>query len=96
MGVSDPVGLGLVASLARPGGNVTGFSNTVSQLTPKRLELLSELVPQAKVIALLENPNSPTTHREPEVYPETTVNRGSAGSNVSRERASYGQKLVTA
>ena len=58
-GVSDPVGLGLVASLARPGGNVTGFSNIVSQLTPKRLELLSELVPQAKVIALLMHPNSP-------------------------------------
>ena len=65
MGVSDPVGLGLVASLARPGGNVTGFSNIVSQLTPKRLELLSELVPQAKVIALLINPNSPTAHNEP-------------------------------
>jgi putative ABC transport system substrate-binding protein len=65
MGVSEPVGLGLVASLARPGGNVTGFSNIVSQLTPKRLELLSELVPQAKVIALLMHPNSPITHSEP-------------------------------
>ena len=59
-GVSDPVGLGLVASLAQPGGNVTGFGNLVSELTPKRLELLSDLVPQAKVIALLINPNSPT------------------------------------
>ena len=65
IGVSDPVGLGLVDSLARPDANVTGFSNIVSQLTPKRLELLSELVPQAKVIALLENPNNPTTAREP-------------------------------
>jgi putative ABC transport system substrate-binding protein len=65
MGVSDPVGLGLVASLARPGGNVTGFSNIVSQLTPKRLELLSELVPQARVIALLVNPNVALTHSEP-------------------------------
>jgi putative ABC transport system substrate-binding protein len=48
--VSDPVGIGLVASLARPGGNVTGFSNITTELTPKRLELLSELVPQVRVI----------------------------------------------
>ncbi len=58
-GVSDPVGAGLVANLARPGGNVTGFGVLFNELTPKRLELLCELVPQAKVIALLVNPNSP-------------------------------------
>jgi putative tryptophan/tyrosine transport system substrate-binding protein len=56
--VSDPVGSGLVASLARLGGNVTGFSNITAQLTPKRLELLCELVPQATVIALLVNPDN--------------------------------------
>ncbi len=60
-GVGDPVGFGLVGSLARPGGNLTGFSNINAELTPKRLELLSELVPQAKVIALLVNPNNPNT-----------------------------------
>jgi putative ABC transport system substrate-binding protein len=60
-GVGDPVGFGLVTSLARPGGNLTGFSNINVELTPKRLELLSELVPQAKVIALLVNPNNPNT-----------------------------------
>ena len=54
----DPVGDGVVASLARPGGNVTGFSDLLVELHPKRLELLSELVPQARVIALLVNPNS--------------------------------------
>jgi len=60
-GVGDPVGFGLVASLARPSGNLTGFSNINVELTPKRLELLSELVPQAKVIALLVNPNNSNT-----------------------------------
>jgi putative tryptophan/tyrosine transport system substrate-binding protein len=63
-GVGDPIAAGLVASLARPGGNLTGFSNSAAELNPKRLELLSELVPQAKVIALLVNPkNQPNTER---------------------------------
>jgi putative tryptophan/tyrosine transport system substrate-binding protein len=52
----DPVSAGFVASLARPGGNITGVFNQVCDLTPKRLELLSELVPQSKTIALLMNP----------------------------------------
>src|SRR6516165_6882901 len=56
--VGDPVGIGLVASLARPGGNLTGFTNIATELIPKQLELISELVPQAKVIALLVNPNN--------------------------------------
>jgi putative ABC transport system substrate-binding protein len=60
---ADPVELGLVASLARPGGNLTGASILTFELMPKRLELLSELVPQAKVIALLVNPNNPQTAR---------------------------------
>jgi putative tryptophan/tyrosine transport system substrate-binding protein len=55
---SDPVGDGLVASLARPGGNLTGVSILAVQLVPKRLELLSELVPQARMFALLVNPNN--------------------------------------
>lgn len=57
----DPVAAGLVAGLARPGGNLTGISFISTELMPKRLELLSELVPRAKVIALLVNPNSPNT-----------------------------------
>jgi putative ABC transport system substrate-binding protein len=61
--VGDPVELGLVASLARPGGNLTGVSLMTVELNPKRLELLSELVPQAKVIALLVNPNNRNTER---------------------------------
>jgi putative ABC transport system substrate-binding protein len=59
----DPVRGGLVASLARPGGNLTGFSILAPELMPKRLELLSELVPQAGVIALLVNPTNPTADR---------------------------------
>jgi putative ABC transport system substrate-binding protein len=55
--ISDPVAAGLVASLARPGGNITGSSPFQFELMPKRLELLTELVPQARVIALLVNPN---------------------------------------
>jgi ABC-type uncharacterized transport system substrate-binding protein len=58
---TDPVGDGLVASLARPGGNLTGVSFVNVELMPKRLELLSELVPQARGIALLVNPNIPLT-----------------------------------
>jgi putative ABC transport system substrate-binding protein len=56
--VADPVGIGLVASLARPGGNVTGFTNIGTELVPKLVELISEMVPQAGVIALLVNPNN--------------------------------------
>ena len=55
----DPVADGLVASFARPGGNLTGLSIMVSELGPKRLDLLCELVPQAKMIALLVNPAQP-------------------------------------
>jgi putative tryptophan/tyrosine transport system substrate-binding protein len=57
----DPVAAGLVASLARPGGNLTGVSIMASELTPKQLELLSQLVPQVGVFALLVNPNYPMT-----------------------------------
>jgi putative tryptophan/tyrosine transport system substrate-binding protein len=58
---ADPIGEGLVASLARPGGNLTGVSILTAELMAKRLELLSELVPHAGVIALLVNPNNPNT-----------------------------------
>jgi putative ABC transport system substrate-binding protein len=59
----DPVAAGLVANLARPGGNLTGVSFLVVELTPKRLELLSELVPQDRIIALLVNPNNSNAGR---------------------------------
>jgi putative ABC transport system substrate-binding protein len=56
---TDPVAAGLVASLARPGGNVTGVTTLNTELGPKRLQLLRELIPTAKIIALLVNPTSP-------------------------------------
>lgn len=57
---ADPVAAGLVASLARPGSNLTGIAILAGELAPKRLELLAELVPTAKNIALLINPNNVT------------------------------------
>jgi putative ABC transport system substrate-binding protein len=55
----NPVELGLVASLKRPGGNLTGVSNLNAELGPKALELMHELVPTATMIAALVNPNTP-------------------------------------
>ena len=51
--VGDPVGVGLVASLARPGGNVTGFSNLATELNTKRLEILKDVVPKLARVGLL-------------------------------------------
>jgi putative ABC transport system substrate-binding protein len=57
----DPVAMGLVASLNRPGGNLTGVVSLNAEVGPKRLELMHEVVPTATVIALLANPTNPIT-----------------------------------
>jgi putative ABC transport system substrate-binding protein len=57
---NDAVEAGLVNSLAHPGGNATGLSVLFTQLTPKLLELISEIVPRVRIVGLLVNPNSPT------------------------------------
>jgi len=61
--VGDPVGDGLIAGLSRPGANITGMSLFTRELTAKRLELVSELVPSADAIALLVNPTSANAER---------------------------------
>ena len=57
----DPVKLGVVASLARPGDNITGVAFLLSELAPKEVELLHELIPRAAVIGFLVDPNDPNT-----------------------------------
>src|SRR5207253_1936838 len=59
--VADPVGAGIVPSLARQGGNVTGVTNIVAELGVKRLELLKEIFPNASQIAIMVNPNDQNT-----------------------------------
>jgi putative tryptophan/tyrosine transport system substrate-binding protein len=59
VGVGDPVGFGFAQSLARPGGNVTGFANSAVDLLAKRLQLLLEVVPAAKHVAVLMDSNDP-------------------------------------
>src|SRR5829696_2742924 len=61
---TDPVAVGLVASLLRPGGNLTGVTNLNIEVGPKKLELLRELLPTASMIAVLINPNAPPTLTE--------------------------------
>jgi ABC-type uncharacterized transport system substrate-binding protein len=57
---ADPIAMGLVTSLNRPGGNLTGVSSLNVEVTPKRLEILHEAIPTATVVAVLLNPTSPT------------------------------------
>jgi putative ABC transport system substrate-binding protein len=61
---SDPVQIGLVASMNRPGGNVTGVTRMSTALIQKRLGIISELVPKAAAIALLVNPTGPQTREQ--------------------------------
>ena len=62
--VGDPVGFGLVASLARPGGNVTGLSTQAVDLSAKRIELLREVTPGLSQMAVMLNPENPRTRQQ--------------------------------
>jgi putative ABC transport system substrate-binding protein len=70
----DPVEVGLVASLNRPGGNLTGISVLANELDPKRLELLREVVPTASTIGLLVNPTNPAA--------EANIRRGQEAARI--------------
>jgi putative ABC transport system substrate-binding protein len=72
---SDPVQLGLVPNLNRPGGNVTGVTQRNAEVVPKRLELLHDLLPAARVMALLVNPTDPA-------LAETTVREVQAATHI--------------
>jgi putative ABC transport system substrate-binding protein len=80
--VGDPIERGLVGSLARPGGNLTGLALINVELMPKRLELLAELVPQAGVIALLVNPNNANTERSIRDVEEAGAGEGGTANNT--------------
>ena len=72
----DPVAAGLVASLNRPGGNVTGMTLMATDLAEKRLEILVELVPKASNVAILANPASPNLTPEINAVQELAQRRG--------------------
>ena len=90
---SDPVTAGLVASINRPGGNLTGVSLFIGALIAKKLELLHELTPNTKVVAVLVNPKSPTAQTDAADMEAAGRSRGqqvhvlSAGSDVEIETA---------
>jgi putative tryptophan/tyrosine transport system substrate-binding protein len=90
---SDPVAMGLVASMNRPGGNVTGVTVIASQLGPKRVELLHELLPKAGVVSFLLNPNNPNA--EPERANAETAARA-LGLQIQILPASSDEEIDTA
>jgi putative tryptophan/tyrosine transport system substrate-binding protein len=72
----DPIGLGLVASLARPGGNITGITNSTAELTGKRLQILKELLPAVSRVAVLVNPTDQNTNLQMERAREVAKHLG--------------------
>jgi putative ABC transport system substrate-binding protein len=76
----DPVGAGLIASLARPGGNITGMSITAIEVQPKQLELLKAMIPGLSRVAFVAHPDTPTT---PEQLKSVQTNANQIGISVS-------------
>ena len=88
---SDPIQIGLVTSLNRPGGNVTGVTQLNVETAPKLLQLLYELVPTARVMALLVNPANPAVVFHPDSYGKPCAQLANAvgattGCSISKSR----------
>src|SRR5262245_31758278 len=79
MVVNDPLGSGLIQSLARPGGNTTGLAALAVELTAKRLELLMDMLPAITKVAILKNPDNPT---HPVILQETEPAARSLGISL--------------
>jgi putative ABC transport system substrate-binding protein len=101
---SDPLKSGLVASLNRPGGNVTGISLFAYLLDAKRVELMHELVPSATMIALLANPNNPQTDAQfadveaacRTFGQQVVILKASSDSEIEEAFAAFAQRRVSA
>src|SRR5215510_2925382 len=78
----DPVALGLVASLARPGGNITGASNFSPELSAKRIELIKEAFPSAQTVGVLFNPDNSVNERNLEAMEQTSKRSSSGCKNL--------------
>jgi putative ABC transport system substrate-binding protein len=89
----DPVALGLVASLNRPGANVTGIANLGVELTPKRVQLLRELIPSAAVFGVLADPAFPPT---PSIIADLQAAAPTLGLQLVVANASTDRDLETA
>jgi putative ABC transport system substrate-binding protein len=86
----DPVRLGLVASLNRPGGNATGVNYFAAYLGPKRLGLLHELLPRGGLVAALVNPNNPVTNS---AIAELRAPAAAVGRTIETFHASNGDEI---
>jgi len=102
----DPVELGLVSSLSRPGGNVTGVTFLVKTLAAKRLQLLHEFVPGASLMGFLPNPTNPASASEPEIRDVQAASRAlglqlqilgaSSERDIEAAFASFAQQRIRA
>ncbi len=86
MSINDPIGMGLIASLARPGGHTTGIATLAEDLTPKLLEFQRAILPKATSIAVLYNPANPTS---PAFFKDLKQRAGSLGISAVPLRSAF-------